>query len=159
MINSPLRIYLPLLQGTRDYHAPDLVVTSLTVSSNNVRLVIRNQGDEAVSNGFWVDGYINPSPAPRSVNQVWGDLGSEGLVWSVGSNGLPLQPGDELVLTVGDQYYWASLSQVSWPLASNTAVYVQVDSYNSQTTYGMVLEGHEIAGEDYNNIAGPALVP
>jgi hypothetical protein len=32
-------------------------------------------------------------------------------------------------------------------------VYVQVDSRNAQTTYGGVLETHEIFGEAYNNIS------
>ena len=37
-----------------------------------------------------------------------------------------------------------------------TPVYVQVDSTDHATTYGAVLETHEIAGSPYNNIAGVA---
>jgi hypothetical protein len=36
--------------------------------------------------------------------------------------------------------------------------YVQVDSANVNTTYGAVLENHEILGAPYNNIGGPVYV-
>ena len=32
-------------------------------------------------------------------------------------------------------------------------IYVQVDSDNSLTNYGAVLEVHEISGDEYNNIS------
>jgi hypothetical protein len=46
---------------------------------------------------------------------------------------------------------------VTWPLAAGTPVYAQVDAVNLATTYGAVLENHEIAGGAYNNIVGPVL--
>ena len=40
-------------------------------------------------------------------------------------------------------------------IASGTKIYVQVDSANSDTTYGAILETHEQSGQPYNNIRGP----
>jgi hypothetical protein len=87
------------------------------------------------------------------VNDIWPNLADQGLVWGVTAD---LQPGQSLVLAIGDAYYQGDLSYVVWPLAAGTAVYAQVDSANANTTYGAVLENHEIRGEAYNNITGPA---
>ena len=57
--------------------------------------------------------------------------------------------------TVGDAFFWPTLSQVSWPLLAGTPVYAQVDSFNLATTYGAVLEGHESDGGVYDNVSGP----
>ena len=38
-------------------------------------------------------------------------------------------------------------------MAVGTAVYAQVDSANTNTSYGAVLENHESNGGAYNNIA------
>jgi hypothetical protein len=105
---------------------------------------------------FWVDVYIDPHTPPTVVNQTWDQLGSQGLVWAVLSDALPnLVPGGTITLSVGDAYYQAEYSQVSWPLPVGTDVYAQVDSLNLDTTYGAVEETHEIVGERYNNIVGP----
>ena len=154
------RIYLPLIM--RNYAvAPDLVVERIVAGSNNVQVVIANRGGATVErdadNEFWVDVYVDPSSAPTHVNQVWRDLCSQGIVWGVTVDALPIRPGDVLTLTVGDAYYRADLSQVSWPLPSGTPIYAQVDSAHTQTTYGGVLENHEIVGGPYNNITGPVL--
>jgi len=106
-----------------------------------------------VTGEFWVDVYINPDPAPTGVNQIWPDLADEGLVWGVTAAALPLAPGDVLTLTVGDATYVPEYSQVAWPLAEGTPVYAQVDSASGDTTYGAVLENHEITGGVYNNIS------
>jgi len=144
--------YLPLL--ARNYiAAPDLVVQSVTATGDSVQVVIENQGSTPVTDEFWVDVYVNPSPAPTGVNQLWPDLADEGLVWGVKAAALPLAPGDVLTLTVGDAYYVPEHSQVAWPLAEGTPVYAQVDSWNAVTTYGAVLENHEITGGVYNNIS------
>jgi hypothetical protein len=68
-----------------------------------------------------------------------------------------LEPGETLTLTIGDVYYWPSLSNFPGSLPAGTPIYVQVDSANMHTTYGAVLEGHEIYGGAYNNIGGPVL--
>jgi hypothetical protein len=130
------------------------VVDRIVATRNNVQVVIKNQGDRPVADEFWVDVYINPTTAPTGVNQTWRMLGTQGLVWGVTAPALPsLQPGGVLTLTVGDKYYWPSESNMSWPLNAGTLVYAQADSANANTTYGAVLENHEIIGGEYNNIA------
>ena len=144
-------LYLPLV--TKNYVvAPDLVVRSITATSDDVQVVIENQGNAPVTDEFWVEAYIDPAPAPTAVNQLWWDLGTKGMVWGVVSSALPLEPGDTMTLAVGDAYYQSDYSSFSTPLAAGTPVYVQVDTYNADTDYGAVLEGHEISGSAYNNI-------
>jgi len=157
--------YLPMVM--RNYQAmPDLVVESIVATSNSIQVVIRNQGDAAIerayANEFWVDLYVNPSTPPTRVNQTWQSVGSRGGVWGVTQSALPLNPGDTLVLTVtpaGGTYYRSDLSSISWPLASGTTLYAQVDSAHTATTYGAILENHERVGGPYNNISGPVLSP
>ncbi len=156
------KLYLPAVY--RDYaFAPDLIVSSLVVTSTGVQVVIKNQGDAAVtqviSNEFWVDLYVNPNPPPTGVNQVWKDgRSAHGIVWGVTVTALPLAPGGTLTLTVGGSYYGSDLSDMAWPLPVGTVIYVQVDSANTQTNTGGVLENHEITGLAYNNIAQTASI-
>jgi hypothetical protein len=149
-----LNLYLPLI--TRNYvSAPDLVVTSLKASTGNVRVVIKNQGEQLVIDGFYVDVYINPNPVPTAVNQTWSDgRSTQGLTWGVTS---PLQPGQVLTLTIGDAFYLADYSSFAGTLPIGTPVYAQVDVYDPTTTYGAVREDHELNGGSYNNILGPVL--
>jgi hypothetical protein len=152
--------YMPLLSNNYAV-GPDLIVESIQATANNVRLIIKNQGNAPVESGFFVDVYMNPSPAPTRVNQTWLDLANEGLVWAVtGQQALSkLIPGGSLTLNVlNDPYYQPGFSAVSWPLRSGTTVYAQVDSYNDPDTgYGLVLETHEMLGGAYNNIRGPVI--
>ena len=143
--------YLPLVVNNYAV-APDLVVQSITATSTNVQVVIENQGNAPVTDEFWVEVYIDPNPAPTAVNQLWYDLGDEGMFWGVTSAALPLAPGGTITLTIGDAYYWPSLSRFDAPLAPGTPVYAQVDAWNEATTYGAILESHEITGDTYNNI-------
>jgi hypothetical protein len=55
-----------------------------------------------------------------------------------------------------------------WLLPAGTTVYAQADSWNLCTTYGAVLENHEMTGGVYNNVThtvsvslagSPALLP
>jgi hypothetical protein len=149
-----LDLYLPVI--VRNYvSAPDLVVTSLRASTGNVRVVIKNQGNQLVTDGFYVDVYINPNPVPTAVNQTWSDgRSTQGLTWGVTS---PLQPGQVLTLTIGDAYYLADYSIFAGTLPVGTPVYAQVDVFDPTTTYGAVRENHEINGAPYNNILGPVL--
>ena len=93
----------------------------------------------------------------RSVNQIWEGLAGYGSVWGVEGDVLPLDPGEVLVLQVGGDYYWPELSRLPDSLAAGTTVYVQVDSANAETTYGAVLESHEISGGVYDNIGNLVL--
>jgi hypothetical protein len=75
----------------------------------------------------------------------------------VTASALPLAPGGEIVLTIGDEYYWPNLSSFGGSLPAGTVVYAHVDSLNAYTNYGGVLESHEISWlyhGAYNNIKG-----
>lgn len=145
-------IYLPLINVSA---APvvDLAVNSLLVSGNAITVVVKNEGNVTITDAFWVDAYINPDPPPTGVNQLWQDLGSQGIAWGV-TGSLPAQATLTLTatLTGGGPYFRAEHSNFSQPLAPGTPVYAQVDSVNFSTTYGNVQEANES-----NNIAGPQL--
>jgi len=151
-------IYLPIAIS----RCPDLVVEHIVVTSNSVQVVIKNQGDTLPSYPslfpFRVDLYVNPTPVPTGVNQTWDDgRCTQGIVWLVTETALPLAPGGMIVLTIGDAYYQPSLSNFPGSLPAGTPVYAQVDSADPDTTYGVVVENHEITGGTYNNITGPVL--
>lgn len=149
-------MYLPMVTGNP---FPDLIVDRISASGDSITVVVKNVGNAAVAvdEEFWVDVYIDPDPIPSEVNQRWETLGDEGLRWGVTAPALPLGPGDEIVLTIGDQYYWPSYSTFGGSLPAGTAVYAQVDSLNADADYGGVLEIHEgwwpYPGA-YNNIEG-----
>lgn len=151
-------MYLPLL--FKHYvGAPDLQVQRIVVTGGDVEVVVENQGNAPVTDEFWVDVYIDPGLPPAAVNQSWDQLCSQGLVWGVTERALPaLGPGGALTLTIGDDYFVEAYSLFDGALAPGTQVYAQVDSYNADTSYGAVLESHEITGGDYNNIIGPVVV-
>jgi uncharacterized repeat protein (TIGR01451 family) len=147
-------LYLPVVM--RNYvAAPDLKVSALTVTTHAVTVTLQNAGDTAVEDAFWVDLYVDPQPVPTSVNQTWEHLCEQGLVWGVTA---ALAPGETLTLTQASAYYQPTESDVTWPLAEGTPVYAQVDSAHADTTYGGVLENHEILGLTYNNITGTTVV-
>jgi hypothetical protein len=147
-------VYFPLVTGGTVL-LPDLVVRSVTATTNDVQVVIENVGPGPLTDDFWVDAYIAPNPPPTTVNEIWNDLCDQGLVWGVTAD---LAPGDVLTLTYGGAYYTPTYSAIVWPLAEGTEVYAQVDAWNPDTSYGAVLETHEDTGGAYNNIAGPVLV-
>jgi uncharacterized repeat protein (TIGR01451 family) len=156
-------IFLPIILmsdsgGSTPGSSPDLVVERITVTRENAEVIIKNQGETPVTNAFWVDLYVDPHPVPAGVNQTWNDgRCAQGMVWGVaGGAALPLDPGESVALHYGDAYYWDTYSHISWPLSGDAQIYVQVDSANTDTTYGAVLENHEMTGGAYNNIRGPA---
>jgi uncharacterized repeat protein (TIGR01451 family) len=136
---------------------PDLVVQQILADGNDVEVVVKNQGTSPVVNGFYVDLYVDPSPAPTVANQIWNDLGAEGLAWMVPTDTLPIQPGETRSLTVGDVYYLPGSSFISWPLPEGTRLYAQVDS-RGPYVWGRVGENHEMVGGFYNNVLGPMLL-
>jgi len=128
-----------------------LIVERLLASPDGVQVVVKNIGGTTASDDFWVDVYFAPSPAPTAVNQRWNDVNSQGgAVWGVTQD---LAPGQSLTLSLGDAFYSADRSFLVQNLPVGTPVYAQVDSWNGATTYGAVLEQHEILGLPYNNIA------
>jgi uncharacterized repeat protein (TIGR01451 family) len=144
-------VYLPIILKDAII-APDLIVESLTATTNSVTVVIRNIGTAASVDAFWVDVYLDPNPAPTAVNQTWPQLSDQGLVWGV-TQSIPVS--GTLTLTVGDAYYSTQYSSFSGVVPPGTPVWAQVDSVNLNSTYGGVLESHEISGGSYNNITGP----
>ncbi|HYF61494.1 MAG TPA: PKD domain-containing protein, partial [Herpetosiphonaceae bacterium] len=146
-------VYLPHI--VRATPAADLVVQNVTNTGTSISVVIKNQGDAPVTDAFWVDLYLNPAPPPTAVNQIWQALAPYGMVWGVTASALPLQPGQSLTLTTRDQYFRGDLSSFPASIPTGTRIYVQVDSAAAGVAHGAVLEGHEAAGQPYNNIVGP----
>jgi hypothetical protein len=151
-------VFLPLIikDGQGD---ADLIVQSMSATPGGVQVVIKNIGPGSVTTEqeFWVDVYINPNKAPTSVNEIWEKISSQGMVWGVTASALPLEPGETLTLTSGDQYYWPSLSHFNVPIPAGALIYTQVDSAHSDTDYGGVMETHEKISGYYNNISGPLI--
>ncbi len=150
------QVFMPIVTRNRlPVSGPDLVVESIVVTENEIRVVIKNQGNAPVEDDFWVDLYINPGSEPTAANQVWRLVSNQGGIWGVPNTALSnLAPGGTLTLVSNGDYYWQAdeHSHISWPLAAGTVVCVQVDSAHADTDYGSILETHEIWGGVYNNI-------
>lgn len=145
-------VYIPLILNNF-VTAPDLVIEEVIVTESDAVACIRNEGSVTSTKSFWVDLYVDPAPEPTGVNQVWADGRSQhGLVWGGTTT---IAPDELLCLTIGDDYFWPSLSDFPASLPEGTPIYVQVDSANAGTSYGNVLETHEVNGSAYNNILGP----
>jgi hypothetical protein len=148
-------IFLPMIVNNF-VSAPDLVVTNINASSDLIEVTIENQGSQATSTGFWVDFYIDPDPVPTHENELWTDLSTEGIAWGVT---VSIPAGGSLTLQYStapgapNLYYSAEDSSYGGSLPVGTPVYAQVDSAHLDTTYGGVLETHEILGEAYNNVS------
>ncbi|MDJ0752847.1 MAG: PKD domain-containing protein [Ardenticatenaceae bacterium] len=151
--------YLPGVMHEYFPPAPDLVVSGIKATTGGVEITIENIGGASVTDGFWVELYLNPDVVPSEVNQIWPDLGDRGATWGVTAEALPLEPGETLVLTLEDDYFVAEYSVWRDALRSGTVVYAQVDSAAASTTYGGVQESHEISGGAYNNVSGPVVIP
>ncbi|MFP4345743.1 MAG: hypothetical protein ACLFU8_13700 [Anaerolineales bacterium] len=139
--------YLPVV--LRDYvTGPDLVIVALDVDPQDpsqVELRIANRGTTA-ARAFWIDLYLDP-PSPPQVNQPWSELGClYGAAWYVDA----LEPGGELLLRIGDDYYQAVHSR--WPGFSSGehALWAYVDSWGHPNPWGGVRELDE-----GNNRYGP----
>jgi hypothetical protein len=147
-------VYLPLVVKPA---YPDLVVQDVTATSNSITVVVQNIGQAPVVTPFWVDAYIDPHPAPAQVNDIWYDgRSTQGIVWGVTDELLPMQPGAVITLTYGDAYDGGPpYTFFAGGLPAGTPVWAQVDSYNAATNYGAVLESHEANDEAYNNIFAP----
>jgi hypothetical protein len=138
------------------------VVQSVTVSNDNITVVIQNVGANTVSNDFWVDAYIglyHANQPPTAVNDIWQDVSPYGVVWGVDAATNPIAPGETRTLTLHDSYFSTEHSSLPGSILAGTAVYAQVDSANSGQVTGAVLEDHEQSGTAYNNIYGPVLAP
>jgi len=143
-------IFLPML--INNYAAtPDLVVSEIAIDGESISVTIENQGLAPVTEEFWVDLYLNPTPPPTQVNDVWEMSSVYGAAWGVVEPGL-LNSGESLVLTLNDAYLDTGRTNLPNVISVGTTIYVQVDSANTITGFGGVAESHELFGEPYNNI-------
>ncbi|MBN1584310.1 MAG: hypothetical protein JXA89_26610, partial [Anaerolineae bacterium] len=149
-------VYLPL--AIRNHVvAPDLIVKHIDVTvgepENNgstVHVVIANAGRAPTTQSFWVDLYVNPSPPPAGVNEVWNDGRClQGIAWGIQQ---VIWPGETVTLTLVSPYLDTTNTHFDGASVGDV-LYVQVDAANMASTYGGVQETHEILGEKYNNIA------
>jgi hypothetical protein len=163
-VEGPMQLYIPLVSGgvaaAPATEGPDLVVETITTTEGALAVVIANRGDETVVAPFWVDLAIAPRRAPEAVNDTWQMIGERGMSWGVIT---PIAPGERLTLTPGDRFYAPTESDWGEAIAAGTQLYAHVDSANTQTTYGGVLEVHERRGASYNNLlsatAASAIAP
>ncbi len=151
------QLFLPLIvKPGPAVDAPDLVVTNITATSSEVQVTIRNQGTAATATGFWVDFYVDPNPVPTHANQLWDDLGSEGIAWGIT---IPINPGESLTLIYStvpgapNTFVSADDTNFTGTMAAGTPVYAQVDSAHVGRVNGAIEETHEILGEAYNNVS------
>lgn len=148
-LGTPCLAALPLVGFNG---GPDLAVTAIEIDLTGIRVTITNNGSGTTTYPYWVDLYIRPKPAPARPNDVWNDGRSRyGAVWHLDA---PLRPGESLTLRVGDANYRPALSRLPGSLAAGTPVYAQVDSANTETTFGGVHEIHETIGSGlaYDNV-------
>jgi VCBS repeat-containing protein len=142
------RVYLPLMGRVG---APDLVVTSISLSPNKtsfsagepveITVVVENRGDQAAGS-FWVDLSINPDQPPSAANQPWHQHCTLkpcfGLVWGVAE----LAPGASITLTSKQLPVGYSIWP-GWLAAGTTDLYAYVDTYNEGVARGAVAERDE----------------
>lgn len=164
-INPPAQgqthIFLPITQRPGEaVNGPDLIVSKIEIGQTEIVVTLKNIGNQPVTQPFWVDSYIDPVRPPTQVNQPFETLTSNGFVWGVGLTGddagavLPLEPYDEMVLTVGGKFYHEGISRFpAGVIEYGALVYVQVDSFGTSPLFGQVEETHEMANREYNNIS------
>jgi hypothetical protein len=143
-------LFLPVVIN-RAVFAPDLVVSELAVTADDVTIRIENVGNTAVTSEFWVDLYVNPAPPPTAVNQTWQMLAEEGVVWGV-VDVSGLTPGGSMTLNLAHPALYEEYTDFAGSFRSGDLIYVQVDSANRDVGTGSVYERHEMMGEAYNNI-------
>jgi hypothetical protein len=133
---------------------PDLVVDSLVVSPQqgistgpvSVTVTIRNDGAAEVSNGFWVQLFVDPADVP-AVNSVIVPQG-EGALWYAPC----LSAGAAESLSLGDVDHRYSNFSGSFS-SGRHELYAIVDAYNTEGNVGLVTEADES-----NNLLGPLVV-
>lgn len=149
-VGAPCLAALPLVGFNG---GPDLEVSAITIDPSGLGVVITNHGSGTTTGPYWVDLYFRPDPAPARPNDIWNDGRSRhGAVWHLDT---PLRPGESITLRLGDASYRPALSRLPATLAAGTPVYAQVDSANTETTYGGVHEIHETVGAAlaYDNVS------
>jgi hypothetical protein len=141
---------------TQPVNAPDLVVTSLTISPDKrnfaagesviITAEVTNQGTVRTNGSFWVDMYINPTTPPTAsdVPIRWDDDGVCGLqpcfgiAWGV--NNL-LDPGESVTLT-SESYLEDFSIWPGWLASGTTDIYIYVDGWG-ETNRAAIPESNE----------------
>jgi uncharacterized repeat protein (TIGR01451 family) len=158
--NTAGPVFLPILLNNWSPPPPDvdLVVQSLRFvptaptlgSLYHLEVVIRNDGNEALSQDFFVELYLNPSQNPPSVGQAWWDLSQSGdnypymscredttcygRAWRVTTD---LGPGATLTLSTDPALNPHNADYDRWPTAGaaytvrHTPIIVLVDSFGA----------------------------
>ena len=133
--------------------APDLVGSfSLSPNKSNfaagepvtIFVTVTNQGN-ATATPFWVDFYINPSPAPTTANLIWNNACGMnpcfGLAWYVSGG---LAPGQSIVLTSQPGQFATAYSRwYGWFASGSSDLYLYVDTWNPTVSTGAVAESNE----------------
>jgi hypothetical protein len=115
-----------------------------------VRVVLENAGEYAVTADFWVDLYVDPTSAV-GVNVLWTDVCTFGKAWYVRDD---LAPGAMIVLSTNDPDDPASPGDrySNWPgtfTPGTHEIWAVVDSY------GLSGIGAVIETDESNNVSGP----
>ncbi|NJK81717.1 MAG: hypothetical protein HC914_18290, partial [Chloroflexaceae bacterium] len=153
------RVYLPLASSQTDrslaLQGPDFIVDlqmepdTRTLQAGEpviFTVVVTNRGNATITEGFWVDMFINPAlpPTPSELPTRWDLLCTLepcfGIVWEVLE---PLLPGESITLRSTPNSY--STDYTFWPgwlAAGTTDVYVYVDGW-STSAEGNVIEIRE----------------
>ncbi|GIK43291.1 MAG: hypothetical protein BroJett011_71240 [Chloroflexota bacterium] len=185
---ATLDVFLPVI--FKDFASRPDLISSFSLSPANpsagqpvvVTVVITNVGTGSTGNGFWVDFYINPTPAPTTGNQRWDKLGStvspkQGIAWAIPSPGLA--PGASIILTSNGVGGLApSGPQTIWNgsfVAGTQDLFVYADSFSQNgSPNGGIVESNESnnrselhfvaplsGGEliDLSNLPDPASLP
>jgi hypothetical protein len=150
--------YLPVVSKDYTPPLPDLIVSNIMATEQNMSVAIRNIGEATVFDDFWVEACLDPDPIPTQVNQICKGLSFQYAMWGYLASQQPIAPGQTVTLTVGDAYYTSTHSIFTPTFAIGTPVYAHVDAAHKFTTYGGVWEAHERDGGRYNNIRSGTIV-
>jgi uncharacterized repeat protein (TIGR01451 family) len=178
--NTQGTVFLPIVLNNWSPPPPDVdlvvqsvrfVPTTPTIGSlYHLEVVIRNEGNDAVSQDFFVELYLNPSQNPPSVGQAWWDFSQSGAnypymscrvdttcygrAWRVTSD---LGPGATLTLSTDPALNPHNASYDRWPAAGaaytdrHTPIIVLADSFGAVVETD---EGNNLSNE--LNVAGQA---
>jgi hypothetical protein len=108
----------------------------------NIEVKIRNTGQQAIKEPFWVDLYVSPQRRP-TVNQGWETLSDYGATWLV--DGLDAGETRTLDTLNADP---ARSNLLRFPIAGAQEVYVLVNSYQTGARASVVEDAS-------NNLIGP----
>ena len=145
-------VYLPIIMKNQ-ISLPNLV-TSISVNNASnppvVTVIVTNNGNAAVTEGFWVDLYVDPSTPPNNLtgrDRRWQQVSTVGMAWPV-STSLAANGGSVTLRTTGgfdsDQTNWVPLS------AGTHNFYTFADSFDDNDPQGDIYVEVQESNEDDN---------